>query len=85
MKLTPRTKQACAKVGISPEELIFKSKEDIRKEHVKTKGFVPSGKRDIEDDVLEMKWKAYEEKRKAKFAKVMKTRDTLTTEEMETA
>lgn len=85
MKLTPRTKQACAKLGVSFEELIFKSKEDIKKELQKTKGFVPSGNAGMNEEVIALKWQAYEQKRKQKFNQVMKARDSLTTEEMATA
>lgn len=56
---SPRTKEACIKLGYEPSELLFKAKED----------FGISDK-----EVLEVRFKAYEEKRKKKIKNVMDER-----------
>lgn len=60
---SPRTRDACVKLGYDPEELLFKAKED----------FGISDK-----EVLEIRFKAYEEKRKKKIKNVMDERAKMT-------
>ena len=47
---SPRTKQACEHLGIAPDELVFKSKEQLLEEN-------PSGG----EEVAALRWKVLEE------------------------
>lgn len=62
---SPRTKEACRRQGYDPSELLFKSRQDLK---------IELGDLYIDKDVLELRWKAYEEKRKLKIKNVMDER-----------
>jgi hypothetical protein len=62
---SPRTLEACRRQGYDPSELFFKSKQDLK---------IEIGDMYIENDILEIRWKAYEAKRRTKIKNVMDER-----------
>jgi len=69
---SPRTKEACRRQGYEPDELIFKSKQDLK---------IELGDMFIDNEVLEIRWKAYEQKRKEKIKNVMAERKLIIQEQ----
>ena len=59
---SPRTIEACKRQGYNPKELLFKTKQDLK---------IDIGDLYIDNDILQVRWKAHEEKRKRKIKNVM--------------
>ena len=55
----------CRLQGYDPSELIFKSKQDLK---------IEMGNMFVDNDILELRWKAYEDRRKVKIKNVMAER-----------
>lgn len=62
---SPRTVEACKRLGYDPEELVFKTEHELK---------IQMGDINVAPDVLELRWKAFEENRKKKVANVMEER-----------
>ena len=62
---SPRTVEACHREGYEPSELYFKSKQDLK---------IDIGNMYIDAEILELRWKAYEQTRKNKIKNVMAQR-----------
>lgn len=62
---TPRTVEACRRLGYEPEELVFKTELQIKQSF---------GDPNIAADVLALRFHAHEEARKTKVQKVMEER-----------
>ena len=62
---SPRTIEAWRRLGYDPEELAYKTEHDLK---------IQNGDLSVSPDVLQIRWKAYEENRKIKVKKVMEER-----------
>ena len=62
---SPRSLDACRRIGIKPEDLLFKSKQDIRD---------PITEATIEPDLLQMRFQHYENMRKEKLQQAVAER-----------
>ena len=71
---SPRTLEAWRRQGYNLEELVFKSKQDIK---------IEIGDLYIADDILELRWKNYEDRRKERIKNVMAERKKIIDELMD--
>lgn len=62
---SPRTVEACKRLGYTIEELTYKSPHDLK---------VFMGDINVAPDILNIRWKAFEDSRKTMISKVMKER-----------
>ena len=71
---SPRSLEACRRQGIEPEELLYKSKKDLKKE-LGTEG------KQLTKQLMELRWEHYEERRKEKIKILVDERNIIIHEE----
>lgn len=62
---SPRTVEAWGRLGYDPEELAFKTEHELK---------VQMGNINVKPEIMDIRWKAYEDARKKKVAIVMDER-----------